>query len=145
MLASVAAVFGAGLLLLFPWLAYVEERVFRSGLEDAGLGRQLWVASKFGLVHMIMLIPLAAALAIGVAGFAYGRIYRYAYRRSADRRRSASAGPFGVPVLVVGVVDRRAAHADALFASTVWHVTFNSLIVLLVVGAFVADALGCYH
>jgi hypothetical protein len=140
-LVALVAVFGAGLILLFPWLAYVEERVFRTGLEDAGLGGQAWTALKFGLLHMIMFIPLAAALAVGVAGFVYGWIYRHAYRRSAGRRRSARAGPFGVPLLVVDAADRHAARADALFASTVWHVTFNSLIVLLVVAAFIADAL----
>jgi hypothetical protein len=95
------------LLALFPWLAYTEELTFRRGLERAGLARELWVALRFGLAHLIMLVPLGAALAIAVAGFAYGRIYRRAYRRG-------------------GL-------SEALLAATRWHVTFNSLVVLGVI------------
>lgn len=80
-LAGLATVFLAFLGALLPWLAFVEEEVFRAGLETADLPRQLWVALKFGLLHMVMLIPVGAALAIAVAGFAYGRIYRRAWRR----------------------------------------------------------------
>ena len=109
---SIALVTGFCVLLLtlFPWLAYTEERMFREGLEHAGLGRQLAVALRFGLTHLLMLIPLAAALAIGVAGFTYGVIYRRAYRQAA-----ASPSP----------------RAHALLTSTVWHTTFNSLLVVL--------------
>lgn len=124
------------LLLLFPYLAYVEEHVFREGLEDASVGRELWTALKFGLLHMIMLIPLAAALAIGVAGFVYGRVYRRTYERAAARRQIV-AGPFGVPVTVPPPVERR--RAEAVLASTVWHATFNSLIVVLVLVGFMVD------
>jgi hypothetical protein len=128
--------FLGGLLLLFPWLAYVEERVFREGLEQVSLGRELWTALKFGLLHMIMLIPLAAALAIGLAGFAYGRIYRRAYRRAAARA-TVVEGPFGVPVTVERPVARL--RSEAVLESTVWHTAFNSTIVVLVLAAFLAD------
>lgn len=101
-------VFAAGflvvLLALFPWLAYTEELAFRQGLERAGPVRELWVALRFGLAHLVMLVPIAAALAIAVAGYAYGRVYRRVYRR---------AGP-----------------SEALLAATRWHVTFNSLVVI---------------
>lgn len=62
--------------LLLPWLAFVEEESFRAGTEGLGLRGQVLSALRFGLVHLVMLVPLAAALAIGVAGFAYGRVYR---------------------------------------------------------------------
>jgi hypothetical protein len=128
--------FLGGLVLLFPWLAYVEERVFREGLEQAGLARELWTALKFGLVHMIMLIPLAAALAIGVAGFVYGRIYRRAYRRAAARS-DVVEGPFGIPVTVRPPAPQL--RAEAVLASTVWHATFNSTIVALILVGFIAE------
>jgi hypothetical protein len=128
--------FLGGLVLLFPWLAYVEERAFRAGTEDAGPGREAWVALKFGLLHMVMLIPLAAALAIAVAGFAYGRVYRRAFRRAAARTFTVEdAG--GVPVVLHPPV--RQARAEAVLESTVWHTTFNSLIVVLVLAGFVLD------
>ena len=127
---------------LLPWLAFGEERMFRLGLERASAGRQVWAALRFGLVHLIMLIPLAAALAVGVAGYFYGRAYRSAYARAIARQP--------VPVKVVdldgvdpsvaaelaAVEERRSifeARREALLASTVWHTTFNTLIVALVV------------
>lgn len=127
--------FLTALLAMFPWLAYVEERVFREGLEDADLPRELWAALKFGLIHLVMLIPIGAALAIGVAGFAYGRIYRRAFGRARASGRM-QAGPFGVPVMAGPTV--RQARSEAVLASTVWHATFNSLIVISLLVSFVA-------
>lgn len=125
------------LLGLFPWLAYVEERRFRWGLEGAGLWRQVAVALRFGLLHLVMLIPLAAALAVGVAGFVYGRLYRRAYRRAAARAVVVSDS-FGLPVVVEPPVSQ--VRSEAVLASTVWHATFNSLIVVLVMVGLLADA-----
>lgn len=135
---GVTAAFLLLLLLLFPWLAYVEERVFREGLETASTGRQAWAALKFGLAHLVMLIPVAAALAIAVAGFVYGRVYRRAYRRSAART-DVVAGSFGVPLVVAPTVATARSHA--VLASTVWHTTFNSLIVVLVLLGLVVETL----
>lgn len=127
---ALTAAFLGGLLAMFPWLAYVEERVFREGLESAGPLREGFAALKFGLLHLVMLIPLAAALAIAVAGFAYGRIYRRAYRRAAAST-AAVPGPLGFP-LDLPPHPARCRHA-AVLESTTWHVTFNSLIVVIVV------------
>lgn len=126
------AVFGflAALTALLPWLAYGEERMFRMGLERAGLPRQLLSALRFGLIHLLMLIPIAAALAVGVAGFWYGRVYRAAYRRArAETRQTVDV--FGEEVTEqVSVPEAR---SRGLLASTVWHTTFNTTIVILVV------------
>jgi hypothetical protein len=132
-------VFLGGLLLLFPWLAYVEERTFREGLEDATPLREAWAALRFGLLHLIMLIPLAAALAIAVAGFAYGRIYRRRHRLVAARREEVE-GPFGVPVVVAPSPAR--VRGEAVLEATVWHTTFNSLVVVLVLLGFIAQWAG---
>lgn len=113
--------FLAALLMLFPWLAYVEEQVFREGLESASLPRRAWAALRFGLTHLVMLVPVAAALAIAVAGFWYGHVYVRAH---------AAAAP-----AVVADEGLAAARDEALLASTVWHTTANSLIV---VGAILA-------
>jgi hypothetical protein len=127
-----------GLLGLFPWLAYVEERTFREGLETASPLRELLAALRFGLVHMVMLIPLAAALAIAVAGFAYGRIYRRAHRTAAANTEVVE-GPLGAVQVRVSPARAR---GEAVLESTVWHATFNSLIVVLVLAGFVAQWTG---
>jgi membrane protease YdiL (CAAX protease family) len=143
------------LLLLLPWLAFVEEEVFRAGLERAGAARVALASLVFGLVHLIMLVPLAAALAVGVAGGFYARVYRRAhatgraapeaahrlFHPSARARRAAAGqrrwvGPDGT---FDDEPERR--QAAGVFAATVWHTTFNSLVVLLVWGSVIVGAL----
>lgn len=115
--------FMAALLALFPWLAYVEEQVFRQGLERMRWPRQLWAALRFGLAHLIMLVPVAAALAIGVAGLWYGGVYVRAFRRAAGDE----------------LVSPAAARQSAVLESTVWHTTFNSLLVLLLIAGVLTE------
>ncbi|HWH31244.1 MAG TPA: hypothetical protein VNU01_01090 [Egibacteraceae bacterium] len=133
-LLGIAGGFLSLLLVLFPWLAYVEERVFRAGLEHADLKSQVKAAFRFGIVHLVMLIPVGAALAIAVAGFVYGRIYRAAYRRALGAPPEFES-PFG-PRRIIETPARRARTA-AVMTTTVWHTTFNSLIVLIVLAGFV--------
>lgn len=155
------SVFLLPLAVLLPWLAFVEEEVFRAGIEDATLPRELFAALVFGLAHLVMLVPIGAALAIGVAGFVYGRIYRRAYatadpdqvpraalasfrptRRSAaaaERARTPTALLQGMVVTTDTTPERR--QAAAVLASTVWHTTFNTTVVLLVWLALTLSAL----
>lgn len=77
---------------LLPWLAFLEEEAFRAGSEVLDLRRQATSALRFGLVHLVMLVPLGAALAIAIAGFAYGRVYR---------RQFLVAEPSDVPPVVL--------------------------------------------
>lgn len=148
---------------LLPWLAFVEEEVFRAGLEDASVGGELRSALVFGLAHLVMLVPVGAALAVGGAGYAYGRVYRAAHARSdgsevpgvalrsyrPTRRARAAADrartPQGVLTAagVTGIEDRspERRQADAVLASSVWHTTFNTLVVLLVWATLVMAAL----
>lgn len=147
---------------LLPWLAFVEEEVFRAGLEDASVLVEVRSALVFGLVHLVMLVPLGAALAVGACGYVYGRVYRRAYARSdgsgvpaaalrsfRPTRRSQTAAdrartPRGVLVAagVGGIEDRspERRQADAVLASAVWHTTFNTLVVVLVWLTLVAAA-----
>ncbi len=117
----------------------MEERTFREGLEDAGPLREAWTALRFGLIHLVMLIPIAAALAIAVAGFIYGRIYRRRHRKAAARTEEVE-GPFGFPVTVAPSPAR--VRGEAVLEATVWHTTFNSLIVVLVYLGFAAQWAG---
>lgn len=160
-----ATLFLGFLAALLPWLAFVEEEVFRAGLEDAPPRRELLTALRFGLVHLVMLVPVAAALAIGVAGLVYGRLYRRRYRLAgpaevlplavvrsyrptrralAAARRSEGAAADGaegtaIPVATLALPLRR--QAGAVYESTVWHTTFNTLVVGLLWLAIVLDAI----
>lgn len=167
-LIALATVFLGGLVLLFPWLAFVEEEVFRAGLEDASWRREVATAGVFGLAHLTMLVPIGAALAIAVAGFLYGRAYRAAYRRgdgravpsavlgayrptrraseAAARSRARAAGaPAPSPTdgastaVAVDVAPERR-QAEAVLAATVWHATFNTTVVAVVWLAIVVTA-----
>ena len=151
------------LVVLLPWLAFVEEEVFRAGLEDASTLVELRAALVFGLAHLVMLVPVGAALAVAGCGYVYGRVYRSAYQRSdgsevpaaalrsyrptrrARRAADRSRTPRGVLVAagVGGIEDRspERRQADAVLASAVWHTTFNTLVVLLVWATLVSSAL----
>ncbi|WP_370324838.1 hypothetical protein [Euzebya sp.] len=147
---AVVTGFLALLVALFPHLAHAEESAFRTGWEDLDGWGQAWSALRFGLVHLIMLIPVAAALAIAVAGFTYGRIYLRAYRRAAVPRVVHVPGRLplaedadGYTRLVMGpptpvlAVDRVGARRSAVLAATVWHTTFNTTIAVVVWAAYV--------
>ncbi len=160
------------LALLLPWLAFVEEEIFRAGLEFADLRTEIIAALKFGLVHMVMLVPLAAALAISLAGLAYGRVYRHGYRtaeeghppegvlrvyrptrrarRAAALRRlhqleavvadGASWRGSDAPVEATALSPERR-QAAGVFRSTVWHATFNTIVVAVLWAVIVVDGL----
>lgn len=153
-LAGLASAFLLPLLVLLPWLAFVEEEVFRAGLEDASPARELGRALTFGLVHLVVLVPLGAALAVGACGYVYGTIYRHhhAHHDGADvpvavlrsyrpgRRAAAAASRARTPRGVLtaagatAVADRtpERRQAAAVLASTAWHTTFNTLVVVAV-------------
>lgn len=165
LLAVVATGFLGLLAVLLPWLAFVEEEVFRAGLEHASPLRQAAVALVFGAAHLVMLVPVAAALSIALAGLVYGWIYRRAYatadgrslpeavarayrptrraERAAARSRATTTGPGSADGLAAVRIDRtpERRQTEAVLASTVWHTTFNTMVVALVWVTVVTTAL----
>lgn len=163
-LIALATVFLGTLLALLPWLAFIEEEVFRAGTETADLRGQIVSALRFGLVHLVMLVPLAAALAISVAGFGYGRIYRHHVReadplatplpavlafrptrrsqRAADGARREAAAPGGVATVELLGVDRTMEHRQVagVLASASVHTAFNAIVLVLVWLAIIVPA-----
>ena len=80
------------LLLLAPALplfAETEELMFRKGAESWDLRRRLWMGLKFGLVHLIMGIPIGVALALSLGGWYFQWAYLRAYRRHGGDVRAA--------------------------------------------------------
>lgn len=133
------------LVLMFPHLAHAEEEAFRRGWENYDWRRQILSALRFGMIHLVMLIPLAAAVAISVAGYAYGRVYLRSYRRAAvprpvipERGLWVKEDQDGYSRLVMGppspvmMVDTALAQQSATFDAAVWHTAFNTSVAVLV-------------
>jgi hypothetical protein len=76
------------LLLSLGRFALYEERIFRRGDEGRGIGGRLSRSLTFGLAHLIMGIPIGAAIGLGVGGFGFSQVYLRRWRRSGSRYRS---------------------------------------------------------
>lgn len=81
----------APLLLSLAWFALQEERIFRRGDESRGIVGRVSRSLVFGLAHLIMGIPIGAAIALGVGGFGFSQVYRRQWHRSRSRYRSVLA------------------------------------------------------
>jgi hypothetical protein len=111
----VPLVFVALLLPALPLFAHAEERIFRTGAESWSLRRRAWKVLQFGLVHALIGVPLAAALAISIGGAYFMRVYLRAYRAFPSQR-------------------------EATLESTTAHTVYNAIVIALVVLAIVLDA-----
>lgn len=98
-----------------PLFAYREEEMFRLGAESWSRPRRVGMAIAFGLVHALIGIPIAVALALSIGGAYFQFMYLWAYRRSGGSRRAA------------------------VLESTRAHLAYNATIVVLVL---IAIALG---
>lgn len=87
-----------------PNLARREEQMFRRGTELQGPGVRWYRQAKFGLMHMIMGIPIGITPGLMLAGGAFMGAYRRAY----------------------GV---RQSRLDAMLESTRLHLAYNLIIV----------------
>jgi hypothetical protein len=76
------------LLLCLCGFALREERLFRRGDEQRHLGTRLWRSLLFGLAHLVMGIPIGAAIGLGVGGFGFSQVYLNRWRASRSRYRS---------------------------------------------------------
>lgn len=99
-----------------PLFALAEERMFRRGAEHWSLRRRAWKVVWFGLVHLIIGIPIAVALALSAGGVYFMTVYLRRYRVAHDQR-------------------------DAVMEATTAHATYNAFIlttglVFVVLGAF---------
>ncbi|MGH9041845.1 MAG: hypothetical protein ACRDZ3_16625 [Acidimicrobiia bacterium] len=78
--AVIPIVFGLLLILGLPLLVEGEEWVFRRGAESRSRAHNLRRSVLFGLVHAVVGVPLAAALALSVGGvyltWCYLRVWR---------------------------------------------------------------------
>ena len=105
-------------LFVVPFLSRSEEQAFRKGYEDwPSIIKQ---SVKFGLVHLIVGIPLAVGFALTISGLFFGYVYKTTYDRTTESMRHIRA------------------QEEAVMASTVAHSMYNTIVVsLLLVGTIV--------
>jgi hypothetical protein len=102
---------------LLPLFAEREEHMFREGAEDWSTGRRVRRSVEFGLVHLIMGIPIGVALALSLGGGYFTWAYLRGYRASGGSR------------------------AAAVLESTCSHLAYNLSIIGLLLVAVVLEAL----
>lgn len=107
----VIAVFWLLLSLALPYLAKSEEETFRRLVF--GTKNRIITSIKFGLVHMIVGVPLFVALILAVVGYIFSIFYVKAYYKAA-------------------ISDPYSADRVAVLASTSIHAKYNFLIITLV-------------
>lgn len=144
---AVTTLFLVLLVVLLPWLAFVEEEVFRAGAEAWSLPTRIGAALVFGAAHLVMLIPVGAALGIAVAGFAYGEVYRrgvtagptapHSLRETFRSTRRSRAALREAPD-PVAAQERQVA---GVHRSTVLHTAANTVVVALVWLALLLEVL----
>jgi hypothetical protein len=96
--------------LALPYLAKGEEETFRSLVF--GTKKRIITSIKFGLVHMIVGVPLFIALILAVVGYIFSIFYVKAFYKAA-------------------AVDPYSADKVAILASTSVHAKYNFLIITL--------------
>ena len=106
----VPAVFLVMLLPALPLFAEREEQMFRRGAESWSTARRIGRSLQFGLIHAVIGIPIAAALALSVGGGYFTAVYLRAWRRTGDTEA-------------------------AVLESTRAHLTYNLEVIALVVVA----------
>lgn len=102
------------LVLLLPFWAQLEERIFRRGAQS---WRKILIRSvQFGLLHLLAGIPILAGFVLIVPGFLFACRYKYVYDRQFRRTQDV------VLAMEAGV-----------HASTADHAVYNAILVTLVV------------
>jgi hypothetical protein len=96
--------------LALPYLAKGEEETFRSLVF--GVKNRIITSIKFGLVHMIVGVPLFVALILAVVGYIFSIFYVKAFNKAA-------------------MSDPYSADKVAVLASTSVHAKYNFLIITL--------------
>ena len=114
------------LLYIFPKAAHSEEVTYRKGAEHRSFLANLWKALVFGLIHLLMGIPIAAALALTVSGLAFTLVYLRAYNRAWRMGYKSQ----GFSRIAYGLRREHAENEGVMEAARV-HFLHNAIIVLV--------------
>lgn len=98
--------------LVLPFWAEAEEKIFRQGVHSwKGMAIN---SIKFGLVHLIMGIPICWALMLSVPGFLFACRYKYSYHRHLNKFKNETQ-----------------AQEAGVRASTADHTIYNAILITL--------------
>jgi len=95
------------LLPALPLFVEAEERRFRFGAEGWSTQRRLVRGLQFGLLHLVVGIPVAAALALAVGGWWFTWVYLRAYRRTssaAEALTESTRAHLGYDMVIIALV-----------------------------------------
>lgn len=109
---SMVPVFFIVLTFVLPFLAQTEEKIFRKGHDDWGTITKQSI--KFGLVHCLVGVPLAAGIALILTGLFYGLKYKRAFDHNTDTK------------------SYRGATYEAVMVSTTYHTMYNTILVTII-------------
>lgn len=99
-------------LIAVPFLAKMEEEWFRYGREE--WSEIIPQSIKFGLIHLIVGIPIAAGIALIISGLFFG----YKYKKAFDKN-----------IVAMGYSE---ASEEALMVSTTYHSFYNTFLVMMI-------------
>ncbi|HAX80795.1 MAG TPA: hypothetical protein DCY88_34395 [Cyanobacteria bacterium UBA11372] len=104
------------LMLLVPFWANFEEKIFRQG---ANTWKQILIRStQFGLVHILVGIPIFAGFVLILPGFFFACRYKYIHDKNLKQTN-----------------DEKMAQAAGVEASTADHAIYNAILISFVVAA----------
>lgn len=118
-----------------PILARDEEEYFRAGAETWTWGRRASKCLRFGLLHMVAGVPLAAALAISLVGAYYMAVYLLVFRQRGCRVVVERAGVYEMITTAGGGGYKETCRA-AVTSAAAAHTAFNWTILAIVVAAW---------
>lgn len=106
------------LMLLVPFWANLEEKIFRQG---ANTWKQILIRStQFGLVHILVGIPIFAGFVLILPGFLFACRYKYIHDKNLKQTK-----------------DEKMAQEAGVEASTADHAIYNAILITFVVATMV--------
>lgn len=104
------SVFFFAFLLSLPFMARLEENIFRRGIHT--WGKIIWRSVVFGFMHLIIGIPVGVGIVLIIPGFFFACVYRKTYLK-----------------LVSQNIAQKNARNEAVLESTSYHTMMNTLFI----------------
>jgi len=109
LLRFVPIVFCLAFLIAIPFLAKIEEKMFRQGHTE--WKHICWQSTKFGLIHCFVGIPIGFGFALIIPGL----FYAYHYKRTLEKN--------------INTLGYLAANEEAIMVCTTYHSMYNSIVI----------------